>query len=108
MGESPVSDRMLRVVGWMLGPTMFSKPYADMLAIINAEEQFDVRDRLHEITAPTLVVGGSKDAYYSEQLFTETANLIHGARLSIYEGVGHGGIFGPRLTAEVRRFLDGD
>ena len=107
-GESPVSERMLRGVGWMLGPTIFSKPYSDVLATITAEEQFDVRDRLHEITAPTLVVGGSKDAYYSEQLFTETANLIHGARLAIYDGVGHSGTFGPRLVADVKRFLHGD
>jgi len=107
-GGSPVSERMLRGVGWMLGPTIFTKPYSDVLATITAEEQFDVRGRLHEITAPTLVVGGSKDAYYSEQLFAETANLIHGARLSIYDGAGHGGIFGPRLVGEVQGFLEGD
>ncbi|QHO70966.1 hypothetical protein BHD05_04250 [Marisediminicola antarctica] len=106
-GDSPVSERILRGVGWMLGPTVFNKPYSDVLATITAEEQFDVRDRLHEITAPTFVIGGSKDAYYSEQLFTETANLIHGARLAIYDGVGHGGIFGPRLVADVKQFLHG-
>ena len=108
LGESPASERMLRGIGWVLGPTMFNKPYSDMLATIDAEEKFDVQDRLHEIKAPTLVVGGSKDAYYSEQLFTETANLIHGARLAIYDGVGHGGIFGPRMLKDVQRFLDGD
>lgn len=108
LGESPASERVLRVMGWMLGPTLFAKPYADMLATITAEDRFDARDRLHEISAPTLVVGGSKDAYYTEQLFTETANLIHGARLAIYDGVGHGGIFGPRLVADVQRFLRGD
>jgi len=107
-GDSPVSERILRGVGWMLGPTVFNKPYSDVLATITAEEQFDVRDRLHEITAPTLVIGGSKDAYYGEQLFTETANLIHGARLAIYDGVGHSGTFGPRLVADVKRFLHGD
>lgn len=108
LGESPAAERALRVVGRMLGPTIFNKPYSDMLSTIAAEEKFNVRDRLHEITAPTFVVGGSKDAYYSEQLFTETANLVHGARVAIYSGVGHGNTFGPRLVRDVRRFLDGE
>ncbi len=45
--------------------------------------------RLHEITAPTLVVAGAEDPFYSEALFRETAAGIPGARLVLYPGMGH-------------------
>jgi pimeloyl-ACP methyl ester carboxylesterase len=59
--------------------------YRDYLAC----NRFDIRDRLHEITAPTLVIGGSNDRmtplHYSEYL----RDHIPGAELVVIEGGGH-------------------
>jgi pimeloyl-ACP methyl ester carboxylesterase len=49
----------------------------------------DFKERLAQITAPTLVVAGDKDPFYSETLFRETAEGIPNARLILYEGMGH-------------------
>jgi pimeloyl-ACP methyl ester carboxylesterase len=46
--------------------------------------------RLNEICAPTLIIGGSEDPFFSESLLRETAEKIPDATLHVYEGVGHG------------------
>src|ERR671911_319276 len=46
--------------------------------------------RLTEISTPSLIIGGSEDPFYSEDLFRETAEKIPDATLRVYEGVGHG------------------
>jgi pimeloyl-ACP methyl ester carboxylesterase len=61
----------------------------DLVVTILAEDAHDFRGRLHEITAPTLVVAGAEDPFYSEALFRETAAGIRGARLVLYPGMGH-------------------
>ena len=101
-GAQPV----LGGIGWLMGKAMFGKAGADMLATIDAEDEFNVRDRLHEITAPTLVVGGDKDHFYSAELFRQTADLIPGARLILYPGRGHVPMAGTQLVPDVMRFLD--
>ena len=107
LGASPASRRVLRAVGWLIGRVMYGKATPDMIATINAEDDFNLRDRLHEISAPTLVVGGEKDGFYSEALFTETAALIPNGRLFLYEGKGHlGASMSPDLVSEVLSFLD--
>ena len=63
---------------------------SDFLTTLEADLGHDTTDRLPEISAPTLVVGGSEDPFYSESLLRETAAGIPGASLRVYEGVGHG------------------
>lgn len=107
LGVSPASRRVLRAVGWLIGRVMYGKATPDLIATINAEDDFSLRDRLHEISAPTLIIGGEKDGYYSEKLFTETAALIPNGRLFLYEGKGHmGASMGPEIVSEVLGFLD--
>lgn len=45
-----------------------------MIATIGAEDDFDINDRLGEISAPTLVVGGGRDRFYPPELFGATAH----------------------------------
>lgn len=47
---------------------------------IEAEDKHDFKDRLAEITVPTLVIAGDQDPFYSETLFHETAEGIPNAR----------------------------
>ena len=63
---------------------------SDFLTTLEADLGHDTTDRLPEISAPTLVVGGSEDPFYSESLLRETAAGIPCASLRVYEGVGHG------------------
>lgn len=107
LGPGPGARRVLRAVGWLIGRAMYGKATPDMIATINAEDAFNLRDRLHEISAPTLVVGGENDGFYNEKLFTETAALIPNGRLILYEGKGHmGASAAPGLVSEVLGFLE--
>ncbi len=47
------------------------------------------RDRLREVTAPTLVIHGDSDPLVNLEAGRETASLIPGARLHIVRGMGH-------------------
>jgi pimeloyl-ACP methyl ester carboxylesterase len=109
LGAGAGSQRVFRALGWMIGRSMYGRATPDMMATIHAEDAFNLRDRLHEISAATLVVGGERDAFYSEQLFTETAALIPNGRLLVYEGKGHLATSANRRTLipDVFGFLDG-
>jgi pimeloyl-ACP methyl ester carboxylesterase len=63
-----------------------------MLVTVAAEDVFDACPELHRIAAPTLLVAGGRDQYYSPELFWETAERIPNARLSLYEDKGHAGV----------------
>ncbi len=76
----------------------------DLVATIMAEDRFACRDRLGEIRAPTLVVAGSEDPFYTPELFRETAAGISDARLLLIEGMGHPAS-GRRFREAVRSFL---
>ena len=71
---------------------------------ILAEDAHDFRGRLHEISAPTLVVAGADDPFYTEALFRETAAGIPGARLVLYPRMGHPAQ-GRQFARDVLAFL---
>ena len=76
----------------------------DLIVTILAEDAHDFRSRLHEIAAPTLVVAGAEDPFYTEALFRETAAGIPGARLILYPGMGHPA-HGQQFARDVLAFL---
>jgi pimeloyl-ACP methyl ester carboxylesterase len=82
----------------LLGPLFISRSWdpSDMIATLRAEDAFDLRERLGEISAPTLVIGGGRDRFYPRELFEETAGGIPNARLVVYENRAHGGAFADR------------
>ncbi|HSP75854.1 MAG TPA: alpha/beta hydrolase [Cryobacterium sp.] len=107
IGDKPRS-RLAAGMGWLLGRSMFGKASPDLITTIRAEDAFDLRDRLGEIEAPTLVIGGDQDGFYTPELFRETAVRIPNGRLILYPGKGHmATISDPRLMADVLEFLDG-
>ena len=71
---------------------------------IEAEDKHDFKDRLAEIKAPTLVVAGDKDPFYTEALFRETAAGIPNASLILYPGQGHPAS-GKQFARDVLTFL---
>lgn len=85
----PVLQRPARPVARLLWRSMAPKDPTDLLVTIAAEDVFDVADQLHRITAPTLVIGGAKDAGYSRELFELTAAGVKDGRAHIYPDWGH-------------------
>jgi pimeloyl-ACP methyl ester carboxylesterase len=79
----------------------------DLLVTLDAEDDFDLEERLGAIEAPTLIAGGERDSFYSCELFENTSRRMPNARLSLYPGAGHLGTQGnPRLAREILTFLD--
>jgi pimeloyl-ACP methyl ester carboxylesterase len=72
-----------------VGPMVPADP-TDLLVTLDAEDAFDVEVDLPRVTAPTLVIGGTKDAFYSRELFEDTATGVRDGRAHIFPGWGHG------------------
>ncbi|WP_182875243.1 alpha/beta fold hydrolase [Microbispora sp. H10670] len=78
------------------------------VALIEAIQEWDVTARLGEITAPTLVVGGTRDPLVPPALVEATARGIPNARLLLLRGRGHmTTLLDPRATRATTAFLDG-
>ncbi len=66
-----------------------SNPRGAYLRAIWAATRFDIRDRLNEINAPTLVVAGELDQTVSMEAKRELAGNIPGAHLVVIPDSGH-------------------
>jgi pimeloyl-ACP methyl ester carboxylesterase len=91
----------------LFGRRLAGDGLADMATTLEAEDEFDLA-RCAPIRAPTLIVAGADDRFYSRALFAETAALIPGADLRVLDGRGHITVmrdrrFRPALTS----FLSG-
>ncbi len=103
-----------RPAAWLISALMALSPpkdATDLVVTVEAEDRFNFRDRLAEIAAPTLVIAGEEDPFYSPELFRETAEGIPNARLILYPGMGHtatGKQFGRDLLAFLKEEMPGD
>ena len=80
-----------------------------MLVTVAAEDAFDACPELGRITAPTLLVAGGRDRFYSPELFGETAEGIPNARLALYQDKGHAGVLTHKpAIREIVAFLRAD
>jgi pimeloyl-ACP methyl ester carboxylesterase len=109
------------LLGFMMSPSRFGKITAaigslvlsstapddpsDLVVTVEAEDKHDFHDRLAEIRAPTLVITGAQDPFYTEALLRETAEGIPNARLILYEGKGHAPA-GKQFGHDVLTFLN--
>jgi pimeloyl-ACP methyl ester carboxylesterase len=77
-----------------------------MATTIEAEDAFDLAACRSPIRAPTLILVGSEDDWYSRELYAETAGLIPGSRLRVFEGRGHVSVYRhPEWARDIERFL---
>jgi pimeloyl-ACP methyl ester carboxylesterase len=96
-----------RLFAWLLSWAVYPRTpesAADLTATVEAEDRHAFKDRLGEIRAPTLVLGGDRDPFYSEKLIRETAAGIPDARLAIYPGMGHPAM-GKQFARDVLAFF---
>ena len=96
------SDSYYRKHRWMvplMGKLTKPKSYNRFFLLAEACRTHDAYDRLSEITAPTLVIGGEQDQSLGAEASRELAARIPGARLKMYRQWGHG------LYEEAKDFL---
>lgn len=74
---------------------------SDLLVTLDAEDAFDVEADLPRINAPTLVIGGAKDVFYSRELFEGTAAGVQDGRVHIFEDWGHMRTSAARATTNL-------
>jgi pimeloyl-ACP methyl ester carboxylesterase len=89
---SETNKRLARAFMAVFGRFVLGTPSdpSDFLTTLEADLGHDTTARVHEISAPTLIIGGSEDPFFSAGLLRENARRIPGAELRVYEGVGHG------------------
>src|ERR1700757_851285 len=83
----------------------FAAPAAPEAALALANH--DLRSRLHQITAPTLIVWGDRDNLIPLRCGHEFERLIPDARLSVYADTGHNAMIERprRFNAELAGFM---
>lgn len=99
--------RLTRGVFWMVGNWIITHPQeaADLATTLEAEDQFDLA-RCPQIQAPTLIVGGGRDRFYTTQQFLETAALIPQSQVHIESRSGHMSVANSdRAQAVIAGFL---
>jgi 3-oxoadipate enol-lactonase len=79
-------QKLLREVA---GARIASNPRGSYLRSLGAAARFNVRSRLCDIVAPTLVVAGDRDTIVPVKAKMELANRIPRARLEVVRGSGH-------------------
>lgn len=107
VGRTAFTRALLTPLMWLMDPMMRPKGAAtDMLHFAQAEDTFDVRDRLGSFAMPVLVIGGERDLAYNRELFSQTADGVPDGRLILYPGLGHMGTFtSKRFAPDILSFL---
>lgn len=87
-----------------VGPFVLPRPADpdDVRLSLTAILDYDGRDELDDITQPTLVIGGSRDPYFTEDVLRETAEGIPDATLSLIRGAKHGAFHERKFTFDRR------
>ncbi|WP_214318166.1 alpha/beta fold hydrolase [Nonomuraea sediminis] len=100
---SPVGQRLMSGLLWLSDG---ARDHTDAATVLNAEDGFDLRGRLADIKAATLLVHGEKDVVYPLDLARQTAAGIPGAQLIVYPGRSHSGTFtDKRFATDALAFL---
>jgi pimeloyl-ACP methyl ester carboxylesterase len=79
----------------------------DAIAMLRAEDAFDVRDRLGDIQTETLVICGAQDYFWTPEMFAETAFRLADGKLIMYPDRGHAIVLAPEFVRDVTAFLRG-
>ena len=105
-----IKKMLSRPIIWLFAPLMAlgaPKDPHDLIVTVKAEDKHNFKDRLGQITAPTLVIAGEQDPFYTPELFRETAVGIPNAKLCLYPNMGHPAS-GKQFRRDVLAFLRED
>jgi pimeloyl-ACP methyl ester carboxylesterase len=99
-GTPPRWSAVTRRMGWVMGG-FTPDDQDDMLVTIAAEDSFDAEPYLSRVQAPTLVLGGTADAFYSRDLFERTAAGLPRGRAVLFPGKSHVSVAGSKLAGGI-------
>ena len=88
--------RLFPLVARLTKPASYERFYRNAYAILD----FDAREELQLITAPTLIIAGSDDKTVGNDAANVLKQGIAGSSLYVYDGLGHG------LFDEAKDFYD--
>jgi pimeloyl-ACP methyl ester carboxylesterase len=91
--EKMFTENYLKKYRWLypiLGRVGKPKSFDRFIVMANACTMHNSYDELYKIQSPTLVIGGDSDRVVGKDTSQEIAKQIHGSKLLIYEGLGHG------------------
>ncbi|HET6668354.1 MAG TPA: alpha/beta hydrolase [Intrasporangium sp.] len=100
-GMLPALAYVARGLGWAMGGGFAVDNPSDMLTTIAAEDSFDAEPGLPRVQAPTLVLGGTADRFYSSDLFRRTAAGIPHGRAVLLPGKSHVHVAGSKVPAGI-------
>ncbi|MDN4599256.1 alpha/beta fold hydrolase [Leifsonia virtsii] len=101
--DSPKLDSLLRAA---IRVTRSLEDREGLRALVEAEDGFDVRDRLGRVRGPVLVVSGGRDRFYPLSVVDETVRRLPHATHILYANRSHvGTALHPRFADDVDRFL---
>jgi pimeloyl-ACP methyl ester carboxylesterase len=79
---------------------------SDPIAVLRAEDKFDVYDRLPGIYTETLVICGARDYFWTPEMFADTAHLMPHGELIMYPKRGHNIVTSKQFVSDVVSFLE--
>ncbi|MEO8908167.1 MAG: alpha/beta hydrolase [Microbacteriaceae bacterium] len=86
--------------------TPLPKEPLGLMAMLEAEDHFDLGDRLGEVAVPTLVVAGGRDTFYPPSLTRATAAGVQHGQFTLYARRRHHEVLSdPHFEADLRHFL---
>ena len=103
LGPSPLARVQAGLAATLLSLSKPADP-SDLVITVLAEDQFSFQQQLARIAAPTLVIAGDRDPFYTPALLRETAAGIPNARLVLYPSMGHPAS-GKQFKQDVLAFL---
>jgi pimeloyl-ACP methyl ester carboxylesterase len=95
----------LTPLAWVAAKRITIENPKDAIAMLRAEDAFDVRDRLGGIQTETLVICGAQDYYWTPEMFAETAFRLPHGKLIMYPNRGHSIVTAPEFVRDVTAFL---
>jgi pimeloyl-ACP methyl ester carboxylesterase len=97
----------LTPLAWAAAKRITIENPTDAIAMLRAEDAFDVRDRLGHIQTETLVICGAQDYFSTPEMFAETAFRLPRGKLIMYPNRGHALVIAPEFVRDVTAFLRG-
>lgn len=105
MVHSRVLRALLTPVAHLAAPRITIDNVTDAIAMLRAEDAFDIRDRLEHISIETLLICGAQDGFWTLDMFAETAYRMPRGRMIMYPNRGHALVTAPEFARDVSAFL---
>jgi pimeloyl-ACP methyl ester carboxylesterase len=98
--------RLLGPLAGRLATSMFDSPPEDLITELHAEQTYDARAVLPDITVPVALLCGDRDRCFEPDVIQATADAIPGCQLTWYRGKGHlATAAGSAVVGDVLRFV---